>query len=179
MNRLKRVWIAKVMTLVFVLTVGSNAMAPEAKARGAYHAVVNFVETYSVEIGCFTGLASLIISGNPFGIIKCGVQIIGELKTSTKPGAPKKTVVFNSVEEYLADPRVTPAEKELVKSKYLPALRQIEAEIQKQAKVQAESVKGKKVSGAVVEERLRNSVRPMMNELSGSLSAQGVRVIVK
>jgi hypothetical protein len=179
MEKFRQTSIVQIMTMVFVLTVGSNAVAPEAHGRAAIHAVQEFYETYSVEIGCFAGVASLIISGNPFGVIKCGVKILSQMKTPGKPGAPAKTIQFNSVEEYLADPRVSPAEKELVKSKYLPALRQIEAEIQKQAKIQAASVKGKKVSEAVAEQRVRSAVQPLMNDLTGSLSAQGVRVIVK
>jgi hypothetical protein len=180
MKKLKRTWFVQVVAMVCVLTMGSTAMAPEARAMGTVRAGLEFYQAHSVEISCFIGVGNLVLTGNPRGAIKCIINILVSAGGgSGKPGAQAQTIVFHSVDEYLASPKVPSKEKELVRRRYLPAIKRVEAEIYSQAMLASKKMKGKKVSEALAEQQVRTAVMPLIDEATSSLVANGVKVIVK
>ena len=186
-------WKLKSVAMLVVLTMSSTSMAPEARAAGPVRDVGDWIQAHQVEVTCISAGIRLIVSGGTSGIlggVKCLVRILGINVPGLRPGsnsgqkmrgAPSEPIAFNSIEEFLAHPRVSKADKDLVRSRYLPGVKRLESEIGIQVKrIKAESLASKsKLSDQQAEEKLRKAVDPLVRELSAPLASQGIKVIVK
>ncbi len=186
-------WKLKSVAMVVVLTMSSTSMAPEARAAGTVRDVGEWVVANQVAVNCVRAGVQLIVSGGTSGIlggVKCLVNILGIHVPGLRPGSssgqkmrstPGERIAFNSIEEFLAHPRVSKADKDLVRSRYLPGVKRLESEIGIQVKrIKAESLASKsKLSEQQAEEKLRKALDPLVRELSAPLASQGIQVIIK
>jgi hypothetical protein len=183
-------WKTKAVAMVCVLTLGSSSVAPEARAAGTIREVGEWIQTHQVEVSCISAGVRMIVSGGidvggAIGGIKCLIRILSNKRRvasiQSARGAAGEAIVFNSIEEFLAHPKVHKSDKEAVRTRYLPGLKRLEAEIGTQAKrIKRQSIIGKrKLSEKEAEDKLRGSVDPLIRDLSAPLVNHNIKVIVK
>jgi hypothetical protein len=77
---------------------------------------------------------------------------------------PAEEVVFNSLEEILADPRIAESDKKMIRATYLPKLREFQSNLDKQAIEVSETIKNRKARGVNL-----NSSDYFVSEMKGKV----------
>lgn len=182
---IKKSWVFKSIAMLSVFGMGSTALAPEARAMGTIRSGIEWVQTHQVTVSCIRAGISIATGGMPIvSGYKCIVGILASIGGGGNKGAAgssqrlRQSIEFRSIEEFLAHPKVAKEDKELVRSRYLPALKNLESELKDRTNQALAASKSKKPNLDAVTAKVAQDLQPSISKAKAPLEAKGIKVIV-
>ncbi len=181
----KKGWVFKSVAMLCVFGMGSTALAPEARAMGAVRSGIEWAQTHQVAVNCIGVGISIATGGVPIVRgYKCLVGILAWIGGGDNKGAAgssqrsRQSIEFRSIEEFLAHPKVSKEDKDLVRSQYLPALKNLESEITNKVNQSLAASKSKTPNLVAITAKVSQELQPSISKAKAPLEAKGIKVIV-
>lgn len=183
----KKGWVFKSVAMLCVFGMGSTALAPEARAMGPIRAGMDWAEAHQVTVNCVSAGISIAMGGMPIVRgYKCIVGILasfgigggGHKGVAGSSQRSRQPIEFRSIEEFLAHPKVSKEDKDLVRSQYLPAIKNLESEITNKVNQSLAASKSKNPNIGAITAKVAQDLQPSISRAKAPLEAKGIKVIV-